>query len=149
MSKFNFGVNKASDRKNLREMLTSLTLVGLVAAVVGTGEKNEEVNSAIEKLGFVGFSESLTDVLRTQVSGSRGRPALEEQPIHAIIKGLRNASASFSANENMEKALKVLGRSLKEAQKAEARLVARRALFKPSKRIQGTKLLPVLATGEE
>jgi hypothetical protein len=149
MSKFNFGVNKASDRKNLREMLTSLTLVGLVAAVVGTGEKNEEVNSAIEKLGFVGFSESLTDVLRTQVSGSRGRPALEEQPIHAIIMGLRNASASFSANENMEKALKVLGKSLKEAEKAQARLIARRAIFKPSKRIQGTKLLPVLATGEE
>ena len=148
MSKYNFGVNKASDRKNLKEMLTSMTLVGLIAAVVGTAEKNEEVTNAVEKLGFGGFAEALTDVLKTQVSGSRGRPALEEQPIHAIIKGLRNAAASFTANENTEKALKVLGKSLKDAEKAQARLIARRAIFKPSKRIQGTKLLPVLATGE-
>lgn len=146
---FNFGVNKASDRKNLREMLVTHTLCGLIAMVVGTGEKNEDVAGAVEKLGFVGFTDALTDVLRTQVSGSRGRPALEEQPIHAIIKGLRNASASFTANENMEKALKLLGKGLKDAEKAQAKLIARRAVFKPSKRIQGTKLLAVLSTGEE
>lgn len=148
MSKYNFGVNKASDRKNLKEMLTSMTLVGLIASVVGTAEKNEDVTAAVEKLGFGGFSESLVDVLKTQVSGSRGRPALEEQPIHAIIKGLRGASTVFSATESLEKATKVLAKSLKEAEKAQARLIARRAIFKPSKRIQGTKLLPVLATGE-
>lgn len=148
MSKFNFGVNKASDRKNLREMLTSMTLVGLIASVVGTADKNEEVTNAVEKLGFTGFAEALVEVLKTQVSGSRGRPALEEQPIHAIIKGLRNASTSFTANENMDKAVKVLAKSLKEAEKSQARLIARRAIFKPSKRIQGTKLLPVLAAGE-
>lgn len=148
MSKYNFGVNKASDRKNIKEMLTSMTLIGLIAAVAGTADKNEDVSAAVEKLGFAGFADTVVEVLKTQVSGSRGRPALEEQPIHAVIKGLRGASTTFASTENMDKAVKVLAKSLKEAEKAQARLIARRAIFKPSKRIQGTKLLPVLATGE-
>lgn len=152
-----FGTNKASDRKALKDVLVAVGLTNFVATVVGTAEKkNADINHAVEQLGFVGFVDTLKDVLVTQTSRNRGRPALEEQPIHDVIGGLNNARAVYEATENMEKALKALNKSnvkrgakvvavgLQAAMKSEARLVARRALYNPSNRIQGTKLLPIL-----
>lgn len=147
---YTFGTNKATDRKNIREMLVALTLTGLFASMAGIDEKpSADVKSGVDKLGWNGFADLAIDVLRTQTSGSRGRPALEEQPIHAIIKGLRASMVSFTANESVEKAQKVLAKSVKEAEKAQKTLLNRRALFKPSKRIQGSKRLPVLPTATE
>lgn len=141
-----FGTNKASDRKNFREMLLAHTLVGVFSALAGVSQKTDTgVEAAVKDLGFTGVCDLGIEVLRTQVSGSRGRPALEEQPIHAILKGLREASKVFTATESVEKAQKVLAKAVKEAAKAEERFVARRALFKPSARIQGAKRLAVLA----
>lgn len=148
-----FGTNKASDRKALKDILVAVGLTTFVASVVGTAEKkNTDLTNAVSKMGFVSFAESTMDVLRTQVSGSRGRPALEEQPIHTIIVGLREAIRTFQTSKEdvaQDKANKVLGKALKKAQSEEANLVARRATFKPSKRVQGTKLLAILPTAEE
>jgi hypothetical protein len=141
----NYGVNKASDRKNVRELLVNLSLIGTISAVVGTTEQPKEVKEALDGLGFGGFAETAMAVLATQVSGHRGRPALEEQPIHAILKGLREAAKVFTDTEDMNAALKPLTKRLKEAEKAQAHLLRRRAEFKPSKRMQGTKALPILA----
>ena len=147
---YTFGTNKATDRKNIRELLVTLTLTGLFSSMAGTDEKpSADVKNGVEKLGWNGFADIAIDVLRTQISGSRGRPALEEQPIHAIIKALRASMASFTANESVEKAQKVLAKGVKEAEKAQKVLLTRRQLFKPSKRIQGTKRLAVLPSVTE
>jgi len=145
-----YGENKATDRKNIKALLTAITLVPLFASVCGE-KNNSEVKSAMKALGLAGFFEATSDVLRTQVSNLRGRPALEEQPIHTMLKAMRECSKL--ANEegviDEAKANRIISRAVKVAERQQAQLQARRALFKPSKRIQGTRRLPVLVAGEE
>lgn len=136
-----FGVNKASDRKLIKVILTTAGLVGYFAAVVGE-RRNSEVTKAVKALGFEEFLVATSDVLRSQTSGTRGRPALEEKPIHTMLKGMREAAKLRDGeNINEEKATKVLAKALKVAVAEEENLRTRRALFKPSKRIQGAKRL--------
>lgn len=145
----NYGENKATDRKNIKALLTAHTLIPFFAAAVGE-RNNSEVKGAVKALGLSGFFEATTDVLRTQVSGTRGRPALEEQPIHTMLKAMREASKAVDAEGNIveEKAFKVISKALKVAERQQTQLQARRALFKPSKRIQGARRLAVVPAGE-
>jgi hypothetical protein len=139
-----YGVNKASDRKALKAILTTVGLVAFFAAVVGE-KRNSEVTGAIKALGFNEFLDCCGDVLRSQTSGSRGRPALEEKPIHTMLKAMR--SVSKLASEADAKAL--LSKALKVASEEEVHLQTRRAIFKPSKRVQGTRRLPGLLNAGE
>jgi hypothetical protein len=145
---FTFGVNKASDRKQVKVLLTTLGLVGFFTAIV-SGE-NEGVKAATESIKLSGLMETTVDVLKTQVSGTRGRPALEEQPIHTMLKAMKDVHALSDAEGDIDvtKANRILTRAIKLASSQQALLAERRANFKPSKRIQGTKLLPVLDAGE-
>lgn len=145
----NYGENKATDRKNIRAVLTAATLIPFFAAVVGE-KRNSDVTKAVKGLGIGEFFEATADVLRSQVSGQRGRPALEEKPVHTMLKGMREAAKHRDSDGNVDeaKAIKTLGRALKQAEREQNILQARRALFKPSKRIQGTKRLPILDAGE-
>lgn len=143
-----FGVNKASDRKNIKALLTTLGLVGFFTSLVT--QDNDSVKAAKEGLTLSGLMETTVDVLKTQVSGSRGRPALEEAPIHTMLKAMKEVHGLTNAEGVIDetKAFKLLTRAIKTASGQEAQLAERRANFKPSKRIQGTKLLPVLDAGE-
>lgn len=149
MNTMTFGANKASDRKNLRILLTTLTLVPFFAAV--TGEvTNENVKSAVEGLGLDGVFETASEVLRTQVSGTRGRPALEEKPIHTMLKAMKEALKFRDAEGKFQDApaLKLITKAARVASQELANLAARRQVFKPSKRIQGEKRLPIVQAGE-
>lgn len=139
-----FGVNKASDRKSLKAILAVTGLVSFFAAVVGE-KRNTEVTGAIKALGFNEFLEATADVLRSQTSGSRGRPALEEKPIHTMLKAMREASKV----EDQVKAKALLGKALKVASDEQEHLQTRRSMFKPSKRVQGTRRLPGLINAGE
>lgn len=141
-----YGENKASDRKNIKALLTASGLIAFFAAVVGQRE-NPEVAAAVTGLGFEGFCGATTEVLRTQVSGHRGRPALEEKPVHTMLKAIREALKHRDSEDAVDtaKATKVLAKALKVAEREQAQLQARRTLFKPSKRIQGARRLPILA----
>lgn len=137
-------MSTAAQRKSLSLVLVSTGLVGFFAAV--TGEKrNSEVTKAVKEHGWNDFLTLTSEVLKDQTSGSRGRPALEEKPIHTMLKAIREASKI----EDTDKASKLLGRALKVAAKEQEHLQARRAEFKPSKRIQSAKRLSGLIDAGE
>lgn len=143
-------MSNAAARKSVKNLLTSLTLVPFFAAFVGE-KNNSEMKATVKEHGSLGLLEATSEVLRTQVSGTRGRPALEEQPIHTMLKAIREASR-FTNEEGVlddAKAHRVIARAMKVAERQQAQLAARRAIFKPSKRIQGTRLLPVLPVSED
>lgn len=145
-----YGDSKQTDRKLIKETLVNLTLLPFFAAVCGE-KNNSEVRKAVKALGYSEFFETTSDVLRSQVSGTRGRPALEEKPIHTMLKAMREASRFKDSEGNVDeaKATKIIAKALKQAEREQQVLQARRALFKPSKRIQGTgRRLPILDVGE-
>jgi len=139
-----YGANKASDRKSLKGIFTAVGLVAFFAAVVGE-KRNTEVTRAVRELGWDDFLNLTGEVLKDQTSGSRGRPALEEKPIHTMLKGIREAKKCEDAVSGAE----LLGKALKLASAEEQHLVTRRAQFKPSTRIQGTRRLPGLINAGE
>lgn len=152
MSTTNFGTNKATDRKSIKDLLVNLTLSGFVAALADVGPGNKDIKKGVQALGFTAFAETTIEVLKTQTSGSRGRPALEEQPIHTIIAGLKAAISTFeSAKEDVkvEKTNKVLAKALKKCEAEQANLLQRRSMFKPSKRVQGSKLMALHPVAKE
>lgn len=133
-----------AQRKSLSVILTSVGLVGFFSAVVGE-KRNSEVTRQVKEHGWTGFLDLTSEVLKDQTSGSRGRPALEEKPIHTMLKAIREVSKV----EDADKATKLLAKALKVAAKEQEHLQARRAEFKPSKRIQGTRRLPGLIDAGE
>lgn len=142
-------MSNATARKSVRSLLTSLTLVNFFSTLAGE-KNNSEMKALVKEHGLAEVLDATAEVLRTQVSGTRGRPALEEQPIHTMLKAMREA-ARFANEEGVidrEKAARVIVRAVKVAERQQAQLQARRSLFKPSKRIQGTKRMPVLEIGE-
>jgi hypothetical protein len=139
-----YGNNKASDRKALKGIFTTIGLMAFIAAVVND-ELNKDVTLAVTELTWVPFLGLVSEVLKDQTSGQRGRPALEEKPIHTMLKAIREAMKV----EDLDKSKKLLAYALKTAAKEEEHLVARRAQFKPSVRIQGARRLPgLLNVGE-